>query len=286
MQVVLLLHCQDKPGIVASIANFVAKRGGNVIDASQHVDHEADILFMRVAWEYSGEKSLFPSEKKILRQEFNQAVAIPFEMQFDIHFSDEVRNMAVMVSKEAHCLHDILARYQNNEWPVNISCLISNHAIWEDEALRHGIPFYHCPIAGDDKVQQEQTLKDILTEHSVELIVLARYMQILSDKFVSTYNQKIINIHHSFLPAFPGGKPYHQAYERGVKLIGATSHYVTADLDAGPIIAQNVASVSHRDSVEELIRKGRDLEKTVLSEAIRLHLGHRILAYNNKTVCF
>ena len=207
-------------------------------------------------------------------------------MSFEIYFSNEIPKIALFVSKHSHCFYDMLSRYQSGEWQVEIPVIISNHPNFEKAAKHISIPFFHIPITKENKLSQEQKTLAILKDYNVDLIVLARYMQILSNNFIEQYENKIINIHHSFLPAFPGSRPYHSAYKRGVKIIGATSHYVTVDLDAGPIIAQDVEHVSHSDSINELIRKGSDIEKIVLARAIWKHINHKTLVYNNRTIIF
>lgn len=278
----LLICCPDKQGIVARVTEFIYKNKGNVIYLDQHVDQEEKVFFMRLEWEL--EKFLIPQDK--IAEHFKAEVATLYDMKFDLYFDKGVHRMAVFVSKMPHCLFDMLSRYMDGEWQVEIPLIISNHMDLEPVVKRFGIPFYYIPVTADNKVEAEKEQIKLLQEHKVDLIVLARYMQVLSNDFVAQYKNKIINIHHSFLPAFPGGKPYHSAYKRGVKIIGATSHYITAELDEGPIIEQDVTRISHKDSVETLIRKGRDLEKIVLSRAIFMHLQHRTLVYNNKTIVF
>ncbi len=277
----LLISSPDRRGLVAAITDFIFRRNGNILHLDQHVDSEHNIFFMRVQWDLSQ----FEIHKEKIAPAF-APLAEQYHMDWRVHFSDERQRMAIFVSKEDHCLYDMLSRWQSGEWRVDIPLIISNHPTLEHVAQKFGIPFHVFSITKDNKADQERAQLDLLKAHQIDLVVLARYMQIISADFIAQYHNRIINIHHSFLPAFPGAKPYHQAYERGVKIIGATSHYVTADLDAGPIIEQDVTRVDHRDSVSEMIRKGKDLEKTVLARAIWAHLGHRVLVYQNKTVVF
>lgn len=277
----LLISSPDRRGLVAAITDFIFRRNGNILHLDQHVDSEHNIFFMRVQWDLAQ----FEIPKEKIAPAF-APLAEQYEMDWRVHFSDERQRMAIFVSKEDHCLYDMLSRWQSGEWQVDIPLIISNHPTLEHVAQKFDIPFHLFSISKDNKADQERAQLDLLKTHQIDLVVLARYMQIISADFIAQYPNGIINIHHSFLPAFPGAKPYHQAYERGVKIIGATSHYVTADLDAGPIIEQDVTRVDHRDSVSEMIRKGKDLEKTVLSRAIWAHLGHRVLVYHNKTVVF
>lgn len=279
---ILLIHCTDKTGLVASITEFIYKNGGNIIDLDQHVDIENEVFFMRVEWSLEG----FAIRKEKIGEYFNTLIAEKFEMNWEIYFSDHTPKMAIFVSKLSHCLYDILSRTQSGEWDVEIPLVISNHPDLEAVSKTFGID-YHCfRDVKENKAEIEGEQIKLLKEKGIDFIVLARYMQILTDNFVSHFPNKIINIHHSFLPAFAGARPYHSAYERGVKIIGATSHYVTAELDAGPIIEQDIMKVSHRDSVEDLVRKGKDLEKIVLSRAVWSHLNRNILIYKNKTVVF
>ncbi len=278
----LLIHCPDQKGLVISVTEFIFKNGGNIVHLAQHVDTEKQVFFMRIEWDLAD--FIIPRDK--IAEYFGTLVGKRFAMRFSVHFSDVAPRMALFVSKLPHCFYDILARYESGEWQVEIPLIISNHRDLQPVAERHGIEFHHFPINKDNKAEQEAAELELLKARNVDFVVLARYMQILSDEFVRELPNRVINIHHSFLPAFAGAKPYHAAYDRGVKLIGATSHYVTAELDAGPIIEQDVAYVSHQDSVNALIRKGRDLEKIVLSRAIWHHLRHNVLVYDNKTVIF
>ncbi|NLT49537.1 MAG: formyltetrahydrofolate deformylase [Ignavibacteria bacterium] len=280
---ILLIHCEDKRGIVASVSEFINKNDGNIIFLDQHVDYEKNIFFMRVEWELSDFR--IPKEK--IGEYFQILIGNNFNMKWDLHFSDEKIKMAIFVSKQPHCLYDILSRYSSGEWKnAEIPLIISNHPDTGDFARKYGIDFHHFPVSAENKIQQEKAELNILKEYGVNLVVLARYMQVVSADFINEFQNKIINIHHSFLPAFPGAKPYHSAYERGVKIIGATSHYVTSELDAGPIIEQDVCRVSHKDSIKDMVRKGRDLENVVLSRAIWAHLNRKVLAYENRTVVF
>ena len=279
---ILLIHCPDNKGIVSTVSEFIFKNSGNITFLAQHVDMDRQVFFMRIEWELDG--FIIPDEK--IGEYFDTLIAKKFDMKWQLHFSHEVPRMALFVSKQPHCLYDILARWKSNEFEVRIPLIISNHPDLKQVADQFGVDFHLFEINGDNKPQQEEAQIQLLAEHRVEFIVLARYMQILSPEFIGHYRNRIINIHHSFLPAFPGARPYHSAFERGVKIIGATSHYVTEELDAGPIIAQNVIRVSHADSVDDLMRKGRDLEKVVLSQAIWHHLQRQILVYQNRTVVF
>lgn len=278
----LLIHCRDRHGLVAAITNFIYTNNGNIVYLDQHVDAQKQVFFMRIEWELEG--FAVPAEQ--IANQFDAALAQRFEMSWALHFSDEILRMALFVSRLPHCLFDVLARCQSGEWQVEVPLIISNHEDLRPVADRFGIPYHCLPITPDNKLEQEARQLELLAEHDIDFIVLARYMQILSPSFIDHYPERIINIHHSFLPAFAGAKPYHAAHERGVKIIGATSHYVTSELDAGPIIAQDVTNVSHRDAVEDLVRKGRDLEKLVLARAVWNHMQHKVLCYDNRTVIF
>jgi formyltetrahydrofolate deformylase len=247
----------------------------------QHIDPLENLFFMRVEWSLEN----FTLEKEEIDPRFS-ILGQRHRMGWKLHFASERKRLALFVSKESHCLYDLLSRHEAGELPVSIPLIISNHETLRPAAERFGIPFHHFPITPENKGKQEQAQLDLLARERVDTVVLARYMQIIGPRLVEAYPNRILNIHHSFLPAFVGAKPYHQAYERGVKIIGATGHYVTASLDQGPIIEQDVARVSHRDSVQDLIRKGRDLERLVLSRAVRVHLDDRVLVYGNKTVVF
>ncbi|MEM8894124.1 MAG: formyltetrahydrofolate deformylase [Bacteroidota bacterium] len=278
----LLIHCPDHGGLIAIVTQFLSKHNGNIIDLDEHVDTEEGIFFMRIAWQMNG----FSLSRNEVKELFAKEIAQPNDMTWSIHFSDRLPRMAIFVSKMSHCLHDLLARYQSGEWNVEIPLIISNHELLAPVAERFEIPFHYFPVSKDNKPATEADQLALLEENSIDFVVLARYMQILSPNFIASYPNRVINIHHSFLPAFPGAKPYHNAHRRGVKLIGATSHYVTADLDAGPIISQDVTHISHKDAVQDLVRKGRDLEKIVLSRAVYHHLQRKTLVYNNKTIVF
>lgn len=279
---ILLIHCPDQMGLVAAVTDFLHKNNGNVISLDQHVERDIQHFFMRVEWELDGFS--IPQEK--IDEFFGTLVGRKYQMHWQLHFTNRKPRMAIFVSKMSHCLYDILQRYVSGEWTVEIPCIVSNHDNLHYIAERFDIPFHVFPINKQNKAEQEAAELKLLLEMEVDFVVLARYMQILSDEFVSALPNRIINIHHSFLPAFKGARPYHSAFNRGVKIIGATSHYVTADLDEGPIIAQDVAHVSHKDSIHDLIRKGKNLEKVVLAEAIWLALQHKILPYRNKTIVF
>lgn len=278
----LLLHCPDKPGILAEVTDFITVNKGNIVYLDQYVDHVEDIFFMRIEWELKD--FLIPQEK--IEDYFETLYAQKYGMNFRLYFSGTKPRMAIFVSKMSHCLYDLLARYAAGEWEVEIPLIISNHPDLQHVAERFGIPFYLFPITKETKAEQERKEMELLAEHQVTFIVLARYMQVVSEKMIEAYPNRIINIHHSFLPAFVGAKPYHAAFERGVKIIGATSHYVTTELDAGPIIEQDVVRITHKDTVQDLVNKGKDLEKIVLSRAVQKHIERKVLAYKNKTVIF
>ena len=279
---ILLMHCPDNKGIVAQVTGFINDNNGNIITLDEHVDRLDKIFYMRIEWELDG--FLIPQEK--IADFFGTLIAARYNMTWNIYFSDKRPRMAIFVSKLSHCLYDILSRVHAGEWDVEIPLIISNHHDLEPVANQFGISF-HCIEKNDEnRLQQELRELELLKQHQISFVVLARYMRVLSSDFIRHYPNEIINIHHSFLPAFPGAKPYHSAYERGVKIIGATSHYVTSELDAGPIIDQDIVRISHRDSIDRLIMKGKDVEKLVLSRAILMHLQRRILVYNNRTVVF
>ena len=278
----LLLHCPDKPGILAEVTDFITVNKGNIIYLDQYVDHVENIFFMRIEREL--ESFLVPQEK--IEDYFETLYAQKYGMSFRLYFSDVKPRMAIFVSKMSHCLFDLLARYTAGEWNVEIPLIISNHPDLQHVAERFGIPFHLFPITKETKEEQEKKEMELLAKHKVNFIVLARYMQVISEKMIDAYPNRIINIHHSFLPAFVGAKPYHAAFERGVKIIGATSHYVTTELDAGPIIEQDVVRITHKDTVQDLVNKGKDLEKIVLSRAVQKHIERKVLAYKNKTVIF
>ncbi len=278
--IVILIQCQDKKGIVAAVSGFISQNNGNILDCKQHVDSETGTYFMRVLWDPTG----FLIPRNEIAGYFSNLVATPYEMTFQLFDLGVKPRLAIMVSKYFHCLIDILGRYISGEWDVEIPLVVSNHPDAGEICEKFGIGFHYIPVTKENKPQAEARLHRLLQENKVDLIVLARYMQILSGDFVEKYPDNIINIHHSFLPAFPGSKPYHSAHQRGVKLIGATSHYVTEDLDEGPIVEQGVVHVSHEDSVADFVRHGRDLEKVVLSKAVFHHINHRIIVDGNRTV--
>jgi formyltetrahydrofolate deformylase len=276
----LLVACPDQKGLVAKIASFIYSNGGNIIHADQHTDFTAGLFLMRLEWQLEG----FNLPRELIAPAFN-AIALPLQANWQLHFSDTVPRIAIWVSRQDHCLYDLLWRQQAGELAAEIPLIISNHPQLKSIAEQFGIDYHHFPISAETKAEQESKQLDLLRHYQIDLVVLAKYMQILSPDFVAQFPQ-IINIHHSFLPAFAGANPYHRAYERGVKIIGATAHYVTEDLDEGPIIEQDVVRVSHRDAVADLIRKGKDLERIVLARAVRLHLQNRVLVYGNRTVVF
>lgn len=279
--VILLLSCPDQKGIVAEVSNFIYKNDGNIIQSDQHTDFESNTYFMRIEWELEG----FKIPRESILKEFEK-ISKKFNMEVELHFSDEVKRMAIMVSKLDHCLYEILLRKTSGELNVEIPLIISNHLDLKYVADYFGIDFYHYEVKPENKEEIEKKEVELLKKYNIDFVVLARYMQVLSPYFVNEYRHRIINIHHSFLPAFVGAKPYHQAYKRGVKLIGATSHYVTEELDNGPIIAQDVIRITHRDSLNDLIRKGKELEKIVLARAVKYHLENKILVFENRTVIF
>jgi formyltetrahydrofolate deformylase len=277
----LLLWCPDQKGLVARVADFVWRIGGNVTHADQHTDEQAGVFFQRVEFLLEG----ITVDRIELADRF-AGLARECGMTWRLRFSDQPRRVALMVSRHGHCLYDLLARWTAGELPCEVVAVVSNWADHADAADHFGVPFHELPVTESNRAEQEDSILDLMSHYEVDLIVLARYMQILSTKVIAPYRNRVINIHHSFLPAFAGGKPYAQAHARGVKLIGATAHYATEDLDEGQIIDQGVAPVTHRDSVDDLARKGRDLETTVLARAVRAHLTDRILVYGRKTVVF
>ncbi len=277
----LLITCPDTKGIVAAIADFLYQHNANILHADQHQDAENSLFLMRVEWDLKD----FSLDEASFAKAF-EVIAKTYKMTWELKFSKDKPRMAIMVSQYDHCLADLLHRYKNNELQCDIPLIISNHLDTQKLAEFYGIPFFHIPVEKDRKKEAEEKQFALFDKYQVDFIVLARYMQILSEDFVKRYPQRVINIHHSFLPAFIGARPYHRAFERGVKLIGATSHYVTEVLDEGPIIEQDIDRISHRDQVEDLIQKGRDLERIVLSKAVRWHIENRILIYANKTVIF
>lgn len=277
LEATLLLSCPDRPGLVADIARRLFDLGANITHADQHLDKQASRFFQRISFEAHEQEG------------FSQKVAEACQalgMSYSLRFSHQKKKVAILVSKQDHCLYDLLLRHRAEELPCEIVCIVSNHPDAIRAAAMFGVPFYHLPVTKETKPHQEEQMLALLKQHRVDLVVLARYMQIISGTFLQKLSLPVINIHHGFLPAFIGEKPYHRAHERGVKLIGATAHYVTEDLDAGPIIEQDVVRTSHGDQVEDLIRKGRDVERMVLARAVRLHLQDRVLVYENKTVIF
>jgi formyltetrahydrofolate deformylase len=277
----LLVSCPDKKGIVAALAQLLYGHGANIVDADQHTDTLAGQFFQRIVFDMTE----IHTDQVTIERAIHE-VAARLGMTYRIAYAERRKNVAIFVSRQGHCLHDLLWRHRIGELPCAIRAVISNHAELEDVAVQFGVPFHHVPVESGAKTRAEEVHKVLLQSYEVDLVVFARYMQIASGELTRRYADRIINIHHSFLPAFVGQKPYHQAHERGVKLIGATAHYATAELDEGPIIDQDVARISHRDAVDDLIRKGRDLEKVVLARAVRLHLQDRVLVYGNKTVVF
>ena len=281
---ILLLHCPDQTGIITEVTKFITDNQANIVYHDQYVDRQDGMFFMRIEWELDA--FLIPRNK--INEYIDTLYAQRYQMQFNLYFNDERPRMAIFVSKMSHCLYDLLARYRAGEWEVDIPCIVSNHEDLRYVAEQFDIPYYVWSINKDhsNKAEVEAAEMELLKKEGVTSIVLARYMQIISDEMIKAYPNKIINIHHSFLPAFIGAKPYHQAWMRGVKIIGATSHYVTAELDAGPIIEQDVVRISHKDTPESLVLKGRDLEKIVLSRAVTKHIERKILTYHNKTIIF
>jgi len=278
---ILLISCPDRKGLVAAITEFISSNNGNIIHLDQHVDFQQNVFFSRFEWDVEG----FRISRENIAAAFSP-LAEAYNMQWELSFSDYVPRMAVFVSTQTHCLYDVLSRYRSGEWNAEIPFIISNHEEAQSIAYKFNINYHVFPINPSNRQQQEAKQLNMLRDANIDLIVLCRYMQILSEDFVKEFTNRIINIHHSFLPAFPGAKPYHSAYSRGVKIIGATSHYVTTELDAGPIIEQDIIRVSHKNSIQDFIRKGKDLEKIVLARAIWYHLSNKILVYNNKTVIF
>ncbi|HEY9724270.1 MAG TPA: formyltetrahydrofolate deformylase [Oscillatoriaceae cyanobacterium] len=277
----LLISAPDRRGLVAAISGFLSQHDANILDLSQHVARAHDRFFARAVFDMEG--------LAIAREEVGPAfapVARRFGMDWDLTFSDQVKRMAILVSKYDHCLYDLLIRHKAGELPVEIPFIASNHPDLEPVARFFGVPYHHLPVTPATKAQQEAELTRMLEAAQVDFVVMARYMQILSPTFLARFRHRVINIHHSFLPAFVGGKPYHQAYERGVKLIGATGHYATDDLDEGPIIEQDVVRVNHEDHIDDLVRKGRDIERVVLARAVRLHAENRVIVYGNRTIVF
>ncbi len=278
---ILLISCSDRKGITATVTNFIYQHGGNILHSDQHIDEQTNTFFMRVEWSLKG----FDIPRERIEGHL-QAIAQRFGMKWELCFADQPLRVAVFVSKHLHCLYDLLYRKKAGHFSCTIPLIISNHPDAKSIAREFRIPFHVLPITPKNKNVQETKELKLLEKEKINLLVLARYHQILSARFVNKYRQRIINIHHSFLPAFAGKSPYQQAYKKGVKIIGATSHYVTEKLDEGPIIEQDTVRISHRDSLNDLVRKGEDLEKVVLSRAVRWHLERKILCYGNKTVIF
>lgn len=281
-KITLLIHCKDQPNIIALVTNFMANKDGNIVYIDQHVDREQNIFFMRLECEFNSNSFSIEDFKNV----FSTTIANTFQLKWKIYAAEQKPKMALFVSKYDHCLYDILGRYNSGELHLEIPFILSNHLDLKPIADSFKIPFYHVPVTKATKHEAEQEQLKLLESHTIDFVVLARYMQIVSGTLIDKYPNKIINIHHSFLPAFVGAKPYHSAYKRGVKIIGATSHYITEELDAGPIIEQDVAHVSHSYAIKDLIAKGRDLEKIVLSNAIKLHANRKVMVFNNKTVIF
>lgn len=281
-KITLLIHCKDQKGIIAAVTNYISKVEGNITYIDQHVDIEQNVFFMRLESEFTNNAISLDS----IKTDFEQTIAKDFGMTWNFYDKEIKAKMALFVSKYNHCLYDILGRQSAGELNIEITLIISNHMDLKPIADQFNIPFYHVPFTKDCKDVGEKQQTELLEKYRINFIVLARYMQIMTPNLISLYKNKIINIHHSFLPAFPGAKPYHSAFKRGVKIIGATSHYVTEELDEGPIIEQDIARVSHINSVDDFIMKGRDLERTVLARAIKLHSERKVMVYDNKTVVF
>lgn len=279
---VVLIECEDQKGIVSSVTEFIYSNQGNIIDLDQYTDHENMHFFMRVEWSLEA----FTIEREKISEYFNTLLGKRFKIRFDLYFTDEKPKMGLFVTKLSHCLFDILGRWQSGELEVEIPVVVSNHEYLRDIVERFDIPFEYIPIDKSNKDEAEARQLEVLKQYEVDFVVLARYMQIVTPKFIAEFENRIINIHHSFLPAFVGAKPYHAAFQRGVKIIGATAHYVTADLDAGPIIEQDVARVTHRNAVNDLVKMGQDVEKLVLAKAIKLHVERKMLVVGNKTIVF
>jgi len=279
---IIRIHCPDQRGIVAKVTDFIHRYNGNVLALDQHTDQGEKRFFMRVEWDLAG----FSLSVDEIKATFQAAIATPMSMIWSLKLSDQISRMALFVSRASHCLFDLLARHQAGELKVEIPLIVSNHKELEKVANQFGIPYHYLPVTNETKEQVEAEQNRLLEAYAIDFIVLARYMQILSSDFIERYPNRIINIHHSFLPAFAGAKPYHAAHSRGVKIIGATGHYVTSELDAGPIIDQDTIRISHHDSVESLVQKGKDIEKLVLSRAVRAHVDRKTLVYKNKTIIF
>ena len=281
-RITILIHCRDQKGIIAAVTNYIASIEGNIIYLDQHVDGDQDVFFMRLECEFGNEHF----DLEAIKDNFQKHLANPFSMSWSVHRQESKPRMAIFVSKYDHCLYDILSRYSTGELHVEIPLIISNHNDLSSVAKRFSIPYHYIPFTKENKEAGEKAQIAILKKHQIDFIVLARYMQIVTSNLIELYKNRIINIHHSFLPAFPGAKPYHSAFNRGVKIIGATSHYVTDELDEGPIIEQDITRVTHSHSIEDFIMKGKDLERMVLARAIKLHTERKTMVYNNKTVVF
>ncbi len=281
-KITILIHCEDQKGIIASVTNYIAGIEGNIIYLDQHVDANENVFFMRLECEFSTQNW----DLELIKKDFQANLADKFNMSWEIYTQEYKPRMALFISKYDHCLYDLLGRYSAGELPLEIPLIISNHEDLKGVAQRFDIPFHYVPFTKNIKEEGEKQQIALLKEYDINFIVLARYMQIITPKLIELYKNRIINIHHSFLPAFPGAKPYHSAFARGVKIIGATSHYVTEELDEGPIIEQDITRVSHSHSIEDFIVKGRDLERSVLARAVKLHAERKTMVYNNKTVIF
>ena len=280
-KITLLIHCPDTSGIIAHVTSFFYKKQGNIIYIDQYVDVENTVFFMRLECEFNAETNISAT-----KEEFKETVAEKYNMSWEMYSDNTLPRMAVFLSKYDHCLYNILSRYKSNELKVFIPLIISNHKDLEQVAQNFGIPFHHIPVTAKTKEKAAEIQLELLQKEKVDFIVLARYMQIIPKSLIARFPNRIINIHHSFLPAFAGAKPYHLAYKRGVKIIGATSHYVTEELDAGPIIEQDITRISHSHSIKDLILKGRDLEKIVLAKGVKYHIERKTLVFNNKTIVF
>ncbi|HDZ05651.1 hypothetical protein LCGC14_0066440 [marine sediment metagenome] len=282
MKTTILVHCPDQAGIISTVTGFIHKNKGNIVYLDQHVDKPANVFFMRTVVEFDDNFSDLEHFKHLFQEE----LAAIYSMKWSLHTDDKLPKMAIFVSKYNHCLYDLLSRYRSGELAIEIPFILSNHNDLRYIADQFDIPFFHVPFTKENRAVAEKEQLTLLKKYNVDFIVLARYMQIVSGSLINKFPNKIINIHHSFLPAFAGAKPYHAAFKRGVKIIGATSHYVTEELDAGPIIEQDVTTVTHSHSIEDFITKGRDLEKIVLSRGVKLHIARKTMVYNNKTVIF
>lgn len=279
---ILRIHCDDQPGIIAAVTHFVHQHGGNIVDLDQHTDSTRNKFYMRISWEMDR----FDLSHEEVQHQIKNSLAASYSFNWKLNFTSQPMRLALFVSKQLHCLYDILGRWQTKEWDVEIPLIISNHEDAREVAEKFEIEYKFLPITKENKLSQEKVQRELLADHGIDLVILARYMQILSPDFIEAWRNNIINIHHSFLPAFPGAKPYHSAFERGVKIIGATSHYVTEDLDEGPIIEQDIIRVTHRDDIQDLVRKGRDLETLVLSRAVWKHIQRKTLVTDNRTIIF